>query len=153
MPPETEELREAALTGRYTLIDRTGEARARPGHNLLEIWATGPMVVAAARASEELLQDKVYASVVNCLSPGLCYRALRSKGPMHDDRDGTPTVTVIDGHPSALAWVSALKGGPSVNLGVAGFGESGEPSDLYGRFGIDAESICQSAFDVLQAQG
>ena len=148
MPPETGELRQAALAGHYVVVDRSHLPEVRPGHNFLEIWATGPMVPIAITAAEELFLDGVYASVINCLSPDLTFRN-RPRPTRSASSPGTPTVTVVDGHPATLAWLGAMRGGPSIALGVTEFGESGNPSDLYRRFGIDSESVCQAAFDVL----
>ena len=50
-------------------------------------------------------------------------------------------VTVIDGHPAALAWLGAVHGHRTIPLGVEHFGQSGGISDLYRHFGIAAESI------------
>ena len=143
-------LRAKVLTGAYRLIDRTGEPGCRPGRNLVEIWATGVMVPEALRASDELREDGVYANVVNCVSPDLVYRrwqasvhrglgTLRSE-PVDAPAAG-PIVTVIDGHPSALAWVGGMTGQKTYPLGVTRFGESGTPAELYQACRIDWESI------------
>jgi pyruvate dehydrogenase E1 component len=50
-------------------------------------------------------------------------------------------VTVIDGHPAALAWLGAVHGHRTIPLGVEHFGQSGSIGDLYRHFGIAAESI------------
>ena len=50
-------------------------------------------------------------------------------------------VTVIDGHPAALAWLGAVRGHRTIPLGVEHFGQSGSIGDLYRHFGIAAESI------------
>ncbi len=54
-------------------------------------------------------------------------------------------VTVIDGHPATLAWLGAVAGHKTVPLGVEHFGQTGRIDDLYGHFGIDAESIVYAA--------
>ena len=53
----------------------------------------------------------------------------------------SPVVTVIDGHPSALAWVGSMVGQKTYPLGVTRFGESGTPADLYNACQIGWESI------------
>jgi len=147
---EPEKLRARVLSGAYRLVDRTGTPGYRVAHNAVEIWATGVMVPEAIRASEELLQDEIYASVVNCVSPDLVYRNWQSavhRGleTARADRVTPPTagpvVTVLDGHPSALAWVGSMLGTKAYPLGVTQFGESGTTADLYKSCKIDWESI------------
>lgn len=53
--------------------------------------------------------------------------------------------TVIDGHPAALAWMGAVRGHSVAPLGVEDFGQTGTPSDLYGHFAIDENSIRRAA--------
>jgi pyruvate dehydrogenase E1 component len=142
--------RAKVLSGAYRLIDRREEAGCLPGRNLVEIWAAGVMVAEAVRASQELRQDGFYANVVNCTSPDLVYRSWQNAvtnsletfriEPIDVPVDA-PVVTVIDGHPSALAWVGGMVGRTTYPLGVDRFGESGTPADLYKAARIDWESI------------
>ncbi|MEL6582671.1 MAG: 1-deoxy-D-xylulose-5-phosphate synthase N-terminal domain-containing protein [Pseudomonadota bacterium] len=57
----------------------------------------------------------------------------------------TVIVSVIDGHPATLAWLGSVEGHRSVPLGVEHFGQTGQVSDLYRHFGIDAEAIVTAA--------
>lgn len=54
-------------------------------------------------------------------------------------------VTVIDGHPAALAWLGAVHGHRTIPLGVEHFGQSGSIDDLYRHFGLAADSIAALA--------
>jgi len=54
-------------------------------------------------------------------------------------------VTVLDGHPSTLTWLGAVRGHRSVNLGVDKFGQSGDIPDLYRTYGIDTAAIIDAA--------
>ena len=54
-------------------------------------------------------------------------------------------VTVIDGHPATLAWLGSVAGHKTVPLGVEHFGQTGRISDLYRHFGIDTDTVAQSA--------
>lgn len=56
---------------------------------------------------------------------------------------GARLFTVIDGHPSALAWMGSVGGHRTTALGVQKFGESGSVGDLYRINGIDAAGIEQ----------
>ncbi|HKF61259.1 MAG TPA: transketolase [Dongiaceae bacterium] len=49
--------------------------------------------------------------------------------------------TVIDGHPATLSWLGAVRGQRIAPLGVTRFGQSGDISDLYRYYGLDAEAI------------
>ena len=60
----------------------------------------------------------------------------------------TPLVTVLDGHPHTLSFLAALNRVPHVALGVAQFGQSGTPEDLYRYNGIDADAIVRAALDL-----
>ncbi len=147
---DREQLRKKVLSGAYRLVDRAADPGCQPGRNTVEIWATGVMVPGAVRASEELLQDGIYANVVNCVSPGLVYRTWQDAtheslkhlrpAPVQMPVSG-PVVTVIDAHPAALAWVGSMLGRKAYPLGVVRFGESGLPADLYQACKIDWESI------------
>ena len=53
-------------------------------------------------------------------------------------------LTVLDGHPAALAWLGSVRGHRASALGVEKFGESGSISDLYAIQGIDAASIIEA---------
>jgi pyruvate dehydrogenase E1 component len=156
---DRDHLRAKVLSGAYRLIDRTAEPGCAGGNNLVEIWATGVMVAEAVRASEELQQDGYYANVVNCLSPDLVYRAWQDgvhrsldtmrPEPLQHPLDA-PIVTVLDGHPSALAWIGSMAGRKVYPLGVTRFGESGTPSELYQARRIDWESIYTACYVALQ---
>jgi pyruvate dehydrogenase E1 component len=154
---DRERLRRDVLSGAYTLLDRGREPSYSPGRNAVDIWATGIMVPQAVRASNELLLDGVYANVINCVSPDLIYRnwqgtvhsTIGHAGPNLSSLTARgPVITVIDGHPSALAWVGSMLGVRSWPLGVTRFGESGTPDELYAACQIDWQSIasaCQAA--------
>jgi len=106
---------------------------------------SGAMLPEALKAADDLRLDGVFASVLSCVSPDLVFRAWSSWA----GRGGPPVVTVLDGHPSALAWVGAMLGVRGEALGVTGFGQWGTPADLYREFGIDAEAISLASFRVL----
>jgi pyruvate dehydrogenase E1 component len=149
-----EALRQRVLSGAYTLIERNFERGCSPGHNMVEIWATGVMVPEAINASVELFRDGVFANVVNCVSPDLVYR--RWQEAVHagrwtppQGRASVPVVTVVDGHPSALAWIGSMFGVNAWPLGVTRFGQSGTVPELYRAAQIDAEAISIASFAAL----
>jgi pyruvate dehydrogenase E1 component len=61
-----------------------------------------------------------------------------------------PIVTVQDGASHSLAWLGSVFGTRAVSLGVDRFGQTGSRADLYGHFGIDAASVAEAAFSVLE---
>ena len=54
-------------------------------------------------------------------------------------------VSVLDGHPAALAWLGAVYGHRVRPLGVEHFGQTGAIDDLYAHYGIDARAIIAAA--------
>lgn len=60
-----------------------------------------------------------------------------------------PVVTVVDGHPHALAWIGGALGTKIIPLGVTEFGQSGSRAELYKEYGIDVDSIVAAAFTAL----
>jgi pyruvate dehydrogenase E1 component len=151
VPEDRQGFRRQVLSGVYRLADRSGEPGVR-GDNQVHIWATGAMVPQALKASEELRLDGVFASVYNCLSPDLVYRSWQAgvAAGRHPGRGEAPVVTVLDGHPLALAWVGSMLGVHSLPLGVTQYGQSGTPAELYREFGIDSDAIATACFAALQ---
>jgi pyruvate dehydrogenase E1 component len=54
-------------------------------------------------------------------------------------------VTVIDGHPTTLAWLGAVAGHRTRALGPEHFGQTGSLMELYQHYGIDTNSIIAAA--------
>ena len=61
-------------------------------------------------------------------------------------------VTVIDGHPAALAWIGGVRGQRTESLGVEHFGESGDTIDLYEAHRIDAKAIVEACRSVVHGR-
>jgi pyruvate dehydrogenase E1 component len=57
-------------------------------------------------------------------------------------------VTVLDGHPHTLAFMSTINRVSSASLGVTKFGQAGDPNDAYRYHGIDTDSIVRAALDL-----
>ncbi len=153
-PDSRERRRRDAVAGGYLLR----EAGGRPK---VTICAVGAIVPEAVGAAEQLEREGVGADVVCLTSPDLVYRALEAERGLADgaravlDRilpveRAAPTVTVIDGHPSALAFLGQIRGVPCTSLGVREFGQSGDIGDLYPHHGIDIETIVGAAADLIQ---
>jgi pyruvate dehydrogenase E1 component len=154
-PREREARRQQVLGGGYRL--RT--AVSGPALTLVGIGAVMPEVVAAADA---LASGGVECDVICLTSADLVFRAVQARQGLADGDDGildelfgddrvAPIVSVLDGHPHTLSFLSAIRGAPIACLGVTDFGQSGDVEDLHRYFGIDAETIIGSAIDLLEA--
>ena len=150
-----EERRRQVLAGGYRL--RT--AHQPPDITLVGVGAVMTEVVAAADA---LASAAVACDVVCLTSADLVFRALQARQGLNDGPDDildelfpadrvAPIVTVLDGHPHTLTFVSAMRCAPVASLGVNDFGQSGDVDDLYRYFGIDTETIVDAAIDLLEA--
>ena len=62
--------------------------------------------------------------------------------PLADD---ARLVTVIDGHPAALAWLGGVRGHAVAPLGVNAFGQCGDSIALYDHYQIGTEAILRAA--------
>jgi pyruvate dehydrogenase E1 component len=70
------------------------------------------------------------------------FRAVQARSGLRDGSDAVlddlfppdrtaPLVTVLDGHPHTLSFLSAVGRAPLASLGVQDFGQSGDIEDLY----------------------
>jgi pyruvate dehydrogenase E1 component len=155
--PTDQDLREQrrldVLAGGY----RLQQADGIPAVTLVAAGVVIPEALAAARN----LSDAGVAVDVVCLtSADLVFRALQARHGLADGDDAildrlfpleraTPIVSVLDGHPHTLSFLSAIHGMPTVSLGVSDFGQVGDIPDLYRHFGIDAETITGAAWDLI----
>jgi pyruvate dehydrogenase E1 component len=153
-PQGREERRLQVLAGGYRL--RT--APSAPALTLVGAGAVMPEVVAAADA---LAGAGIESDVVCLTSADLVFRALQASQGLADGDDTileelfapdrvAPIVSVLDGHPHTLSFLSAVRSAPIACLGVADFGQSGDVDDLYRHFGIDTDTIVGAAIDLLE---
>jgi len=155
-PAAREERRRQALAGGYRL--RT--AGSAPAITFVGVGALVPEGLAAADA---LGKAGIACDVVCLTSPDLIFRALQARQGLGDGDDAildllfpadrvAPIVSVLDGHPHTLSFLSAIRCVPAASLGVDDFGQSGDVDDLYRHFGIDADTIVGAAADLLEAR-
>ncbi len=57
-------------------------------------------------------------------------------------------VTVLDGHPHTLAFLTGINNVPGAALGVSRFGQVGSLEDVYRYHGLDSDSIVRAALDL-----
>ncbi|HMJ03548.1 MAG TPA: pyruvate dehydrogenase [Conexibacter sp.] len=148
-----ERRRREVLAGGYALR----RAEGAPAVTLVGMGALLPEVVAAA---DELTAAGRPVDVICLTSADHVFRALQARQGLADGDDAildalfpaeraAPVVTVLDGHPHTLSFLSAVRCQPIACLGVDDFGQSGDVDDLYRHFGIDAETIVGAALDLL----
>ncbi len=152
-PGAHERRRLAALAGGYRLRDPQ-----EPRVTLVGMGAVMPEVLAAA---DELDAHGTPAAVVCLTSADLVFRAVQARAGLDDGDAGildalfppgrrTPLVTVLDGHPHALAFLAGAWGGTATaHLGVHEFGQSGELDDVYRVHGLDVDTIVGAAADLV----
>src|ERR687895_1905003 len=136
--------REHVLAGGYRLRDGSR----------LTIAVMGALVPEAMEAAEEL-----GAEVVCITSADLLFRAFQARAGLADGDpailetllpEPLPIVSLLDGHPHTLSFLSAVHGVPMTCLGVQQFGQSGDIAELYEHHQIDAESVIGAALDLLE---
>ncbi len=62
---------------------------------------------------------------------------------------GAALVSVLDGHPAAHAWLGGVRGNRIMALGPDRFGQSGDITDLYREYEIDAAAILDACAEGL----
>ncbi|MBC9732804.1 transketolase-like TK C-terminal-containing protein [Nocardioides marmotae] len=124
------------------------------------IVAVGALTPEALAAEQRLAALGSPVDIVCLTSPDLIFRAHQSRRGLgvaenwilstlfpHDA--GRPLVTVLDGHPHTLAFLSGVTKGPAAHLGVSRFGQSGDLESTYRYHGIDTDSIVRATLEVL----
>ena len=163
-PGDSEARRASVVDGAYRIVDR----RLEPNYsaaNASIIFATGVTVPNALAASEALLAEGVFASVINVTSADRLFRkwtasaratietARHQPNPFPNlvgqGEVGLPTVSVADGHPHNLAFLGTALGVPSVSLGVSTFGESGAVEDLHRKHHLDPASLVNAVLSLV----
>lgn len=150
-PAARERRRRQVVAGGYRL--RTAQ---RP---VVTIVAMGAMVPDALDAADRLAALGHEADVVCVTSPGMLFEAVQARGGQSEAGDwildrilpaarSAPMVTVLDGHPHALAFLAGVNRVPARHLGVSRFGQAGDLASVYRHHGIDADSIVRAALDL-----
>lgn len=151
-PAARERRRRQVVAGAYTLRhDRT---------SVVTLVGMGAMITETLTAADRLAEQGINADVVCVTSPGLVFEAMQARRGLADgpswildqvfpaDR-AVPMVTVLDGHPHTLAFLTGINNVPGAALGVSKFGQVGSLDDLYRYHGIDTDAIVSAALDLL----
>jgi pyruvate dehydrogenase E1 component len=150
----TPELEEEILNGAYWM--------RKPGPNAQIIVAyTGAVAPEAIEAIGMMAEDRRDVGLLAVTSAdrlnagwtaaqrardnGLSHARSHIERLLEDVPSHCGIVSVIDGHPAALAWLGSVHGHRTRPLGVEHFGQTGTIADLYRHFGIDARGIIAAA--------
>jgi len=144
------------LKGGYWLKRPSGDAD-------VAIAFTGAIAPEVLAAREALLEDLPGLGLLAITSPDLLHRGWSAKQAARGTGDGAPShvehllsalapgaglVTIIDGSPSALSWLGAVKGMRVSPLGTDRFGQTGDLVDLYGQYRLDADAIIDAVAEL-----
>lgn len=153
-------LSQAIIAGGYWL-------RAPSADTELVIAASGAIMPEALEAYEALAEDIPGIGLLNITSPDRLHLGWReaaqarangrtSQSHVEQLLEAIPQdarlVTVLDGSPSALSWLGAVRGQKVAPLGVDHFGQSGDVADVYAVHRIDADAIIEAAASLLVAR-
>jgi pyruvate dehydrogenase E1 component len=134
-----------------------------PGSPLILAYQ-GPIAPEVESAFDALREDVPNAGLLCITSPDRLHaawlaaqksRRLGTPATSHIEtivarlRPGAAIVTVLDGHPSALAWLGAVAGHRVVPLGVDRFGQSGDIPDMYREYGLDESAVLDACAQAL----
>jgi pyruvate dehydrogenase E1 component len=150
----TAELSQAIVDGAYWL--------RRPGPNCQVVVAySGAVAPEAIQAVGLMAEDRrdiglLAVTSADRLNAGwTAAQRARERGLVHarshiekliaDVPSHCGIVSVLDGHPAALAWLGAVQGHRVRPLGVEHFGQTGSIPELYRHYGIDANAIVAAA--------
>jgi pyruvate dehydrogenase E1 component len=144
--------RENALRGGYWLRPPAPRAQAA-------IAYAGALAPEALDAWEQLRDDLPGLGLLAVTSPGLLHQGWTTGAASHVADLLAPLapdavlVTAIDGSPSALSWLGAVRGQRVAPLGVTRFGQTGDLPDLYREYRLDADAIIDAMASLLIRPG
>lgn len=146
-----------ALKGAYWLRRPAKGAEAA-------IAFTGAIAPEVLQAYDSLVTDIPGLGLLNVTSPDLLHRgwsdqcAARWQGKENDAchaklmldelSPDAGLITVLDGSPSALSWLGAVRGMKVSPLGTDRFGQTGDLPDLYNAYRIDENAIIDAAAEL-----
>ncbi|OBC17404.1 pyruvate dehydrogenase [Mycobacterium sp. 852013-50091_SCH5140682] len=153
-PAARERRRRQVTAGAYLL-------RRASGIPQVTLVGMGAMITESLHAADRLAEQSIDADVICVTSPGLLFDALRarrglSEGPswildqVFPAGRAAPMVTVLDGHPHTLAFLTGVNNVAGAALGVSRFGQVGSLDDVYRYHGIDTDSIVSAALDLAE---
>ncbi|MGV0806470.1 transketolase-like TK C-terminal-containing protein [Mycolicibacterium setense] len=149
-----ERRRRQVVAGAYIL-------RRAGGIPQVTVVGMGAMITESLRAADRLTDQGIDTDVICVTSPGLLFDALQARRGLSEspswildqvfpaDR-AAPMVTVLDGHPHTLAFLTGVNNVAGAALGVSRFGQVGSLDEVYRYHGIDTDSIVSAALDLAE---
>lgn len=149
-----ERRRKQVVAGAYIL-------RRASGVPQVTVVGMGAMITESLRAADRLSDQGIDTDVICATSPGLLFDALQARRGLSEspswildqvfpaDR-AAPMVTVLDGHPHTLAFLTGINNVAGAALGVSRFGQVGSLDDVYRYHGIDTDTIVSAALDLAE---
>lgn len=149
-----ERRRKQVVAGAYIL-------RRASGVPQVTVVGMGAMITESLRAADRLTDQGIDTDVICVTSPGLLFDALQARRGLSEspswildqvfpaDR-AAPMVTVLDGHPHTLAFLTGINNVAGAALGVSRFGQVGSLDDVYRYHGIDTDTIVSAALDLAE---
>ncbi len=157
-----ERLREAVLAGGYWILDYRSDGGYRPRSNAALIFATGPIIEEAIKASQTLLDlHGIYANVCNVTSwerlkrdyefywssPEI-YEDEEKSYHLHDlvpaNENSAPCVIVGDFSPQVAEWACGAFNRRIPILGTKGFSQAGDIRSVRRHHQLDSDSIVEA---------
>ncbi|OBB83319.1 transketolase-like TK C-terminal-containing protein [Mycolicibacterium peregrinum] len=149
-----ERRRKQVVAGAYIL-------RRAGGTPQVAVVAMGAMITESLRAADRLAEQGIDTDVICVTSPGLLFDALQARRGLSESPSwileqvfpaerAAPMVTVLDGHPHTLAFLTGINNVAGAALGVSRFGQVGSLDDVYRYHGIDTDSIVSAALDMAE---
>ncbi len=150
----------AAREHRRRNVVAGGYALRRHPQPAVTICAMGALIPEALAAADRLDVLGFGTDVLCVTSPDLLFRAVQARRGLGQADSwildtllptgrARPMVTVLDGHPHTLAFLAGINCVPATHLGVTGFGQSGDITDVYRYHGLDADAIIAAALDLV----
>ncbi|MEE2058064.1 transketolase-like TK C-terminal-containing protein [Rhodococcus artemisiae] len=151
-PAARERRRRQVVAGAYTLRQCENPA--------VTLVGMGAVITETLAAADRLADQGIAAEVVCVTSPGQLFEAVQARRGLADgpswildqvfpaDR-AAPMVTVLDGHPHTLAFLTGINNVRGAALGVSSFGQVGSLEDVYKYHGIDTDSVVRAGLDLI----
>ncbi|CAA0130004.1 Pyruvate dehydrogenase E1 component [Mycolicibacterium vanbaalenii] len=151
-PAARERRRRQVIAGAYTLRHSDTPVVALVG--------MGAMITETIAAGDRLAEQGIAADIVCVTSPGLLFEASQARRALSKRTSwildqvfpanrAAPMVTVLDGHPHTLAFLTGINNVPGAALGISEFGQAGSLHDVYRYHGVDTDSIVRAALDLV----
>lgn len=143
-----ERRRRQAISGGYRITDNP------PGAEQVTLVGAGAIMPEVIEAADRLTGYGFVAGVVCLTSPDLVFRSAQGGNSgiaetLFPAGHRAPLVTVLDGHPHTLSFLSGIRGDRIVNLGVREFGQSSDLTAAHRLHGIDTASIVDAALTLM----